>query len=70
METKQIVSSILRTIEKELTEFIEGQSENDCPVAYEQQVVELARSYGQKILRQSLGELPKSRNGKKKSLPH
>ena len=67
METKQIVTSILRTIEQELTDFINEQSQIDCPIEYEKRVISLARSYGQKVLQGSSGELPKSRNGKKKS---
>ncbi|MFT4537570.1 MAG: hypothetical protein ACI9P5_004955 [Saprospiraceae bacterium] len=67
METKQLVSSILRTIEQELTDFINDQSQIDCPIEYEKRVINLARSYGQKVLQGSSGGLPKSRNGKKKS---
>lgn len=67
METKQLVDSILRTIEQELTDFIESQEQIDCPIEYEKRVVGLARSYGQNILRQSMGKVPKSRNSKKKS---
>ena len=48
METKQIVTSILRTIEQELTDFINEQSQIDCPIEYEKRVINLARSYGQR----------------------
>jgi len=67
METKQIVSSILSTIEQELTDFINEQSQIDCPIEYEKRVINLARSYGQKVLQGSSAVIPKSRNGKKKS---
>jgi hypothetical protein len=50
METKQIVSPILRTIEQELTDFINDQSQNDCPIEYQKRFINLARSYGQKVI--------------------
>ena len=65
MDTKQIVSSILRTVETELTEFFEGQSHISCPVEYEKRLIDLSRSYARSILEQSQGKEPKSRNSKK-----
>jgi hypothetical protein len=56
METKQIVSSILRTIEQELTDFINDQSQIDYPIEYEKRVINLARSYDQKVLQGLQGD--------------
>lgn len=66
MGNRQIVDTILRSVEKELNLFIEQEGEITCPIEYEKRVISLARQFGQSILKESRGTLPKSRNSKKR----
>ncbi len=68
MESKaQIVDSILETVRKEMSEFIEEEPGIKCPIKYEKRVWELALSYARNVIEGAQGEVPKSRNAKKKS---
>lgn len=67
METKDIVESILETVRKELTEFVEQESEIASSIEYEERVVQLCRQFGTEVLKGTSGKIPKSRNSKKKS---
>ncbi len=66
MEKAKIVDSILETVKLEVAEFVETESSITCPVEYELKVLRIARAFAQNLISKSQGELPKSRNGKKK----
>lgn len=66
MDTKQIVDSILETVRLEMTSFIEEESSIKCPIEYEMRVMEIARTMAKNLIKGAQGELPKSRNLKKK----
>lgn len=66
METKQIVDSILENVRAEITQFVEKEPTIKCPIEYELKVLELARIFSRTLVLESQGELPKSRNFKKK----
>ncbi len=65
METNQIVNSILESVRKEVTEFVEAQSQITSSTEYEEQVVELSRKFAAGLITKSVGKQPKSRNSKK-----
>jgi len=52
---------------KEVTEFVETQSQITSSTEYEEQVVELSRKFAAGLITKSVGKLPKSRNSKKSS---
>ena len=69
METKQIVENILETVRAEISEFVEQESSIECPIEYEKRLLSIAQNVAKNLLLGTQGELPKSRNTKKKSKP-
>lgn len=67
METKQTVDSILETVRTEISQFVEQEPSITCPIEYEKRLIEIARNFAKTLLLGTQGELPKSRNFKKKS---
>ncbi len=63
---KQVVDSILETVRKEMSVFIEEESDIKCPIEYELRVIKLAQLFARNVVIGAQGELPKSRNSKKK----
>ena len=70
METNELVESILKTVKLEMSEFIELESDIQCPIEYETRVAAIARTLAKNLIIGAQGKLPKSRNGKKKSWRH
>ena len=70
METKQLVDSILETVRAEISEFVEQESTIQCPIEYELRLLEIARNLAKNLLLGTQGDLPKSRNAKKKFIRH
>ena len=66
MDTKELVDSILETVRTEMTEFVEQESDIECPIEYELRVIEIARTMSRNLVLGAQGKLPKSRNSKKK----
>lgn len=66
MDTKELVNSILETVRTEMAEFIDQESEIECPIDYELRVIEIGRKVSRNLILGSQGKLPKSRNSKKK----
>lgn len=66
METKQVVESILETVRKEVTNFVETECQITSSIEYEEKVLEICRQFGRGLIEQSMGKMPKSRNSKKK----
>ena len=66
MDTKQLVDSILETVRTEITEFVEQESSIQCAVEYEMRVIEIGRTISKNLILGTQGNLPKSRNAKKK----
>jgi len=67
METNKIVDSILETVKEEVTLFVEQESSIKCPIEYETRVINIARMMSRGIIQGTQGQIPKSRNCKKKS---
>lgn len=67
MERSQISESILRTVELEISNFLDIESEITCPIEYENTVISIGRRVAKTLLTNSRGEIPKGRNAKKKS---
>lgn len=67
METKQTVDSILETVRAEISQFVDQESDITCPIEYETRLLEMARNFAKTLLLGTQGQLPKSRNCKKKS---
>jgi len=67
METKQTVDSILETVRAEISLFVDEESAIKCPIEYELRLLKLARNFAKTLLEETQGQLPKSRNSKKKS---
>lgn len=70
METKQLVDSILETVRAEISDFVEQESSIICPIEYEIRLIEIGRKVSKNILLGTQGQLPKSRNSKKKFKRH
>ncbi len=70
MENKQLVDSILETVRAEISDFVEQESDIKCPIEYETRLIEIARNVARNLLLGTQGDLPKSRNSKKKFTPH
>ena len=66
MENTEIVRSILETVELEVTDFVDSEPMITCPIEYENRVLDIARKLAQSLITKSRGEIPKSRNLKKK----
>lgn len=56
-------------IKAEIESWYKSQGEQTDSYEYERSFSEMMQKLGQKILQESVGELPKSRNGKKRSTP-
>ena len=69
MENTKIVRSILETVELEISDFVDSESMITCPIEYEDRVLAIARKLAQSLITKSRGEIPKSRNAKKKFKP-
>lgn len=67
METKDLVESILEAVKTEISDFVEQESTIKCPIEYETRLLAIARNVSKNILLGTQGQLPKSRNAKKKS---
>ena len=70
METKILVDSILETVRAEISEFVEQESAIKCPIEYETPLLAIARNVAKNLLLGTQGQLPKSRNSKKKFKRH
>lgn len=67
MESKQqLVDSILETVREELASFVEEESGITSSLEYEQRLIDLSRHFARVTLKKTQGELPKSRNSKKR----
>ncbi len=66
METKNLVDSILETVKAEISDFVEQESSIKCPIEYEKRLLGIARNVAKNILLGTQGDLPGSRNAKKK----
>ncbi len=64
-QKKQIVDSILETVRKEMSVFIEEESDIRCPIEYELRVTKIAQNFARSLITGAQGKLPKSRNAKK-----
>lgn len=67
MERSQISESILRTVELEISSFLDIEPEITCPIEYENTVIDVGRRIARTLITNSRGEIPKGRNAKKKS---
>ena len=56
-------------IKAEIESWHKSQGEQEDSYEYERSFSEMMQKLGQKILQESVGDLPKSRNGKKRSRP-
>lgn len=56
---------LFEALRRELELWEEGQKNQEDGYEYERSFVELWRKFGQQVLQESLGEIPKSRNEKK-----
>lgn len=56
-------------LKAEIESWYKSQAEQTDSYEYERSFSEMMRKLGQKILQESVGELPGSRNGKKRSIP-
>ena len=63
--TEELVDAILESMRKELTQFVEQESEITSSAEYEKRVLALSRKFAQGLITESQGQLPKSRNSKK-----
>ncbi len=67
METKEaILESILRKVKTDVSQFIEDEAEIKCPIEYEKRLIEMSLNFGRSIMENTQGQMPKSRNLKKK----
>jgi len=66
MKKNQIVDAILESLREEVTQFVEGESELSSSIEYEEHVGALSKKFARHLILGSQGELPKSRNSKKK----
>jgi hypothetical protein len=67
METKEaILESILREVKTEVSQFLADEPEIKCPIEYEKRLIAMSMSFGKSIIENTQGQLPKSRNLKKK----
>ena len=56
-------------LKAEIESWYKSQADQKDSYEYERSFSEMMQRLGQKILQESVGELPKSRNGKKRSRP-
>lgn len=70
MENQQLIDSILETVRAEITQFVDQESNITCPIEYETRLLEIGRKVSTSLLIGTQGQLPKSRNFKKKSIRH
>lgn len=67
METnKTTIDAILNAIRGELSEFLEEERSITCPIEYENKVFQVAMKFARSLLEEGQGEVPRSRNVKKK----
>ncbi len=67
MESKQqLVDSILESVRKEVSEFVAVEGSITSSIEYEEKVLEVARKFAKELVLGTSGELPQSRNAKKK----
>jgi hypothetical protein len=66
MEKHIIAESILKAVKSEVLEFIDEESKIPSAIEYEQRVMDIALKFASELIQQSRGDLPKSRNDKKK----
>ena len=64
MEKQKIADTILRMIEDDLIQFIDSEGKIDCPIEYENRVLELAYEFGRAVIKGTSGKIPKDRNKK------
>ena len=66
MENKRIANSILETVRAELAAFIEVEGQITSSKEYEEKLLTLCQHFGRAVIEQTQGQMPKSRNAKKK----
>ena len=66
MEKAKIVDGILESLRDEVRQFIEEEPQINDSIDYEARVLDLSRIFARKLISGSQGEMPKSRNFKKK----
>lgn len=66
MEKEKIVDAILESLRDEVSQFIEEEAQMNDSIEYEERVLDLSRMFARKLVIGSQGEMPKSRNLKKK----
>lgn len=67
MEKQQIIDRIIDSLREEIIDFVETESTITDSVKYEERVLSLSREFARKLTIETQGEMPKSRNSKKKS---
>jgi hypothetical protein len=66
MEKQQIVQSILKAVETEVTEWVNIEQSIKDPMVYEQDLLERALRIGKVMLEHNGGKISKDRNQKKR----
>lgn len=66
MEKQIIADSILKAVKIEVDAFLEYESKITSSIEYETRVMDIALKFAANLVQQTAGELPKSRNDKKK----
>lgn len=65
--TTDLTNQILSSMEAELAAFVAEESKITSSTEYEEQVLALAHKFAASVIQHTQGQLPKSRNSKKKS---
>lgn len=68
MDNQAKIDAILRMTRKNLEAYFANEASTTDPIAYENELLELGRTFSREVLSKAVGELPKSRNSKKS--PH
>ena len=66
MEKQQVVQSILKAVETEVTEWVNIEQSIKDPMVYEQDLLERALRIGKVMLEHNGGKISKDRNQKKR----
>lgn len=66
MKEAQIVESILSSMREDIALFVSEAGSIESSREYEDRVLALSKQFGQSLISESMGKMPKSRNSKKK----
>lgn len=67
MDTTKQVESILSSMREDLALFLSEEGSISTSKEYEERVLALSKQFAQSVISSSMGQMPKSRNSKKKS---